>query len=149
MRDDDALLDRPRRPKRGGVRRPRTGAKRTVLDTIRNLPSYLRLLAGLMSDRDVSAMDRLLVVGAIAYVLSPIDVIPDLVPFFGQVDDVFLLVLAIQRLVKRAGRRVVMRYWRGDPRALSDASLARVVGAAAFFLPGRTRQRLRRLMGRW
>ncbi len=129
--------------------RPRSGAKRTVMSTIRELPSYLKLLAGLLSDGSVSRVDRLLVIGAVAYILSPLDFVPDVIPFFGQVDDVFLLVLAIQRLVKRAGRHTVMRYWRGDPRALSDASLSRVVGAAAFFLPGRIPGKLRQLIRRW
>lgn len=128
--------------------RPRTGAKRTVLGTIRQLPSYLRLLGGLMLDGQVSLIDRLMVVGALAYIVSPLDFIPDVIPFLGQVDDVFLLVAAIQRLVKRAGRSVVLRHWRGDPSALSDASLAAAVGAAAFFLPGGATSRLGRLMGR-
>lgn len=128
--------------------RPRSGAKRTVLSSIRNLPSYLKLLVGLMSDSTVSRLDRLLVVAAIAYIVSPIDLIPDVIPFLGQVDDVYLLVLAIQRLIKRAGRRTILRYWGGDPGALSDSSLASVVGAAAFFLPGRTRRSLHRIVGR-
>jgi uncharacterized membrane protein YkvA (DUF1232 family) len=137
------------RARSGGPARPRTGAKRTLMGTIRDLPAYLKLLFGLMSDSAVSRVDRLLVVGAIAYIVSPIDLLPDVIPFLGQVDDVYLLVLAIQRLVKRAGRGTVMRYWRGDPRALSDKTLARVVGAATFFLPGRTKQKITRLMGRW
>jgi uncharacterized membrane protein YkvA (DUF1232 family) len=127
---------------------PRTGARRTVLGTIRQLPSFLRLLAGLMTDRRVSMLDRVLVLGAMAYIVSPLDFVPDFIPFLGQADDVFLLVAAVQRLVKRAGRDVVLKYWRGDPRALSDASLAAAVGAAAFFLPGRTGKRLSRLVGR-
>ncbi len=133
----------------GGGTRPRVGAKRTLLGTIRELPAYLRLLAGLMTDGRVSALDRLLVVSAVAYILSPLDFIPDVIPFLGQVDDVFLLVLAIQRLVKGAGRATVLDYWRGDPRAISDASLSAVVGAAAFFMPARITQRLRRLFKRW
>jgi uncharacterized membrane protein YkvA (DUF1232 family) len=128
--------------------RPRTGAKRTVLGTVRQLPSYLRLLGGLMFDGRVSLVDRLMVVGAFAYIVSPLDFIPDVIPFLGQVDDVFLLVAAIQRLVKRAGRSVVMTHWRGDPSSLSDASLAAAVGAAAFFLPGGVKSRMGRLMGR-
>jgi uncharacterized membrane protein YkvA (DUF1232 family) len=127
---------------------PRTGAKRTVLGTIRQLPSYLRLLGGLMFDGRVSVIDRLMVVGAFAYIVSPLDFVPDVIPFLGQVDDVFLLVAAIQRLVKRAGRSVVLRHWRGDPAELSDASLAAAVGAAAFFLPGGAKSRLSRLMRR-
>lgn len=129
--------------------RPRTGAKRTVLGTIRQLPSFLRLFAGLLIDGRVSLLDRLLVVAAAAYLVSPLDFVPDVIPFLGQVDDVFLLVAAVQRLVKRAGREVVMRHWRGEPSALSDASLSAAVGAAAFFLPGRVGQRLRRITRRW
>jgi uncharacterized membrane protein YkvA (DUF1232 family) len=101
-----------------------------------------------MTDRRVSMLDRVLVLGAMAYIVSPLDFVPDFIPFLGQADDVFLLVAAVQRLVKRAGRDVVLKYWRGDPRALSDASLAAAVGAAAFFLPGRTGKRLSRLVGR-
>ena len=142
-------MSRPRISHRQGVEKPRTGAKRTILGTIRDLPAYLRLLAGLLTDGRVSALDRLLVVAAVAYIVSPLDFIPDIIPFFGQVDDVFLLVMAIQRLVKRAGRKTVLDYWRGDPRAISDASLAAVVGAATFFLPGRILQRLRGLIKRW
>jgi uncharacterized membrane protein YkvA (DUF1232 family) len=101
-----------------------------------------------MFDRRVSLVDRLMVVGAFAYIVSPLDFIPDVIPFLGQVDDVFLLVAAIQRLVKRAGRTVVLRHWRGDPSELSDASLAAAVGAAAFFLPSGAKSRLSRLLRR-
>ena len=46
--------------------RPRTGAKRTIMDTIRHLPNYVRLLFGLLSDRRVASVDKLLVGAAIA-----------------------------------------------------------------------------------
>ena len=79
--------------------RPRTGAKRTIMDTIRQLPNYVRLLFGLLSDRRVATVDKLLVGAAIAYIIAPIDLIPDWIPFLGEVDDVFLLVTALQRLI--------------------------------------------------
>jgi len=131
-------------PSRG----PRTGMKRSVMRVIRQIPSYLRLLAGLIGDRRVSRVDRLLVIGALAYIVSPLDFIPDLVPFLGEVDDVFLLMLALQRMVERAGIRVLRDHWRGDPAELDDLNLARVLAAAGFFLPPRMRRRLRRMAGR-
>ncbi|MFN7610691.1 MAG: YkvA family protein, partial [bacterium] len=94
--------------------------KRSVMRVIRQIPSYLRLLAGLIGDRRVSRVDRLLVIGALAYIVSPLDFIPDLVPFLGEVDDVFLLMLALQRMVERAGIRVLRDHWRGDPAELDD-----------------------------
>lgn len=123
--------------------RPRTGAKRTVLDTIRQLPNYISLLYGLLRDPRVAKLDKLLVGGAILYILTPIDLIPDFIPFMGEVDDVFLLVTALQRLIVNAGRRVVLDYWTGDPAELADMNLRKVLTAAAFFLPRRLRRRLR------
>ncbi|HXY32034.1 MAG TPA: DUF1232 domain-containing protein [Gemmatimonadaceae bacterium] len=125
------------------VRRPRVGARRTVLGAIRQMPAYLRLLAGLMTDSRVALVDKIFVGAAIAYVLSPIDLIPDDIPFLGDVDDIFILVLALQRLIDRAGYHVLRDHWKGDIDDLSRASLREVLLAAAFFLPARIRRRLR------
>ena len=73
----------------------------------------------------------------------PLDFIPDYIPFLGEVDDVFLLVTALQRLITNAGRSVVMQYWVGDPADLKAMNLRQVLMAAAFFLPRRMRRRLR------
>lgn len=124
----------------------RAGARETVLDVIRHIPDYLRLLAGLITDRRVSGVDKLLVAGAIAYILAPIDLIPDIIPFLGQVDDVFLLTTALERLVSNAGSTVLLKHWRGDPGALSMTTFRQVIAAAALFLPGRMRGRLRRMV---
>lgn len=127
---------------------PRRGARRTVVRAISQLPHYLRLLVGLMRDGRVSAGDKLLVAGAIAYILSPLDLIPDIIPFLGQVDDIFLLVTALQRLIAHAGLRVVRDHWHGDRAELHDLNLKATLGAAAFFLPGRIRRSLRRFARR-
>ena len=122
---------------------PRSGARRTVLDTIKQIPDYLRLLVGLLSDRRVAGIDKLLVAGAIAYIVMPIDFIPDFVPFIGQVDDIYLLVFSLQRLMTNAGTKVLTDHWRGAVSELNAANLRTVLMAAAFFLPPRIRRRLR------
>jgi len=122
---------------------PRRGAKRTVMHYIRQLPQYLRLLGGLLTDRRVGTVDKLLVLGAIVYIVTPIDLIPDFIPFFGEIDDVYLLVIALQRLVENAGRLVLLDHWTGSARDLADLNLRGALMAAAFFLPKRIRRRLR------
>jgi uncharacterized membrane protein YkvA (DUF1232 family) len=122
---------------------PRTGAKRTVIYYIKQLPQYLRLLGGLIGDRRVSIVDKLLVAGAMAYIIMPVDLIPDFIPFFGEVDDLYVLVLALQRLISNAGRVVLMDHWSGEPGDLADLNLRAALSAAAFFLPKRIRRRLR------
>jgi uncharacterized membrane protein YkvA (DUF1232 family) len=122
---------------------PRTGAKRTLVGTMREIPNFLRLLYGLITDARVSNVDKLLVAGAIAYVLMPMDLVPDFIPFIGEVDDVFVIVMALQRLISNAGRAVVADHWMGEPGELSSLNLERVLAACAFFLPRRVRRRLR------
>ena len=123
----------------------RAGAKRTLMSTVKELPNFLRLLGGLLTDRRVSNTDKLLVAGAIAYIVMPMDFIPDYIPFLGEVDDLFVLVLALQRLIANAGRTVIQDHWMGDPGALRELDLERILVAAAFFLPRRIRRRLRTL----
>ena len=96
---------------------------------------------GLARDSRVSMLDKLLVLGAGFYLVMPLDLIPDFLPFFGEVDDLVVLFMAIRRLIRRAGPEVVSAHWRGDPRWLSDGLVARVLAAAGWFLPGRRGRR--------
>jgi uncharacterized membrane protein YkvA (DUF1232 family) len=126
---------------------PRAGAKRTVIYYIKQLPNYLRLLGGLVMDRRVSTTDKLLVAAAIAYIALPLDFIPDFIPFYGEVDDVFVLVMALQRLIGNAGRNVLLAHWSGAVEDLADLNLREALAAAAFFLPRSIRRKLK-LIGR-
>ena len=122
---------------------PRAGAKRTVTYYVKQLPKYLKLLGGLVTDSRVSMVDKMLVLGAIAYIVMPVDLIPDFIPFLGEVDDLYLLILALQRLIANAGRPVLLDHWTGNPADLADLNLRGAIAAAAFFLPKRIRRRLR------
>ena len=143
----NARARREPRPRRQVEGTPRTGAKRTVMSYIAELPRFLRLLWGLIRDPRVEMVDKLLVAGAIAYIVAPIDLVPDFIPFLGEVDDIYLLVMSIRRMLQNAGRTVLLSHWTGDPTALRTINLERVLMAAAFFLPRRVRRRLR-VMGR-
>jgi uncharacterized membrane protein YkvA (DUF1232 family) len=122
---------------------PRTGAKRTVMYYVKQFPAYLRLLGGLLTDKRVNALDKLLVAGAIAYIVMPIDLIPDFIPFLGEVDDLYLLLFALQRLISNTGRNVLFAHWTGAAEDLADLNIQAAISAAAFFLPKRIRRRLR------
>jgi len=125
-------------------RGPRRGAKRTILSAVRQIPAYLRLLWGLMTDERVSTVDKVLVGAAIGYVIMPFDLIPDFIPLIGQVDDIYVIMLALDRLISRAGSDVLADHWDGDPRDLTPKSLEATLLAAAFFLPFSARSRARR-----
>ena len=121
---------------------PRSGAKRTVVEYAKQLPQFVALLWGLIRDSRVAMMDKVLLAGAVAYILTPMDFIPDFIPFLGEVDDVYLLVMALRRLLENAGRKVLLSHWTGDPETLRTLNLRMVIAASAFFLPRRIRRRL-------
>jgi uncharacterized membrane protein YkvA (DUF1232 family) len=105
------------------------------------IPNLLRLLVSLLRDDRVSKMDKAILAGTIIYVVSPIDVIPDFIPFIGQVDDVYLLAISILRLLNRADRSVVLDHWHGsvDIKEL----VTNIAGVAEYFLPKRIKNVLR------
>jgi uncharacterized membrane protein YkvA (DUF1232 family) len=97
------------------------------------IPNLMGLLIGLLRDERVSQADKAILAGIVMYVIVPLDVIPDFIPFIGQIDDSYLLAISILRLLNRADRRVVMDHWKGnrDIKELVD-SIAKI---AEFFLP--------------
>lgn len=54
-----------------------------------------------MRDRDASIFGKLLAVFAVAYVVMPLDLIPDVAPFIGWLDDVGVVALVGAWLMKR------------------------------------------------
>jgi len=102
------------------------------------LPNLVRLLGRLLKDSRVPTAEKALFVGAIIYVISPLDFIPDVFPFIGQVDDIYLVVLTLIRLINRTSEGVVREHWSGggDIVALIDS----VVSIAPTFLPKRVKR---------
>jgi len=77
------------------------------------IPNLLVLCARLMVDPRVPAKERLLVAGAIVYAFLPLDFMPDMIPFVGQVDDLYLIGLTLLRLMSVTDPRVVREHWHG------------------------------------
>ncbi len=64
---------------------------------IRHMPSYAKLAWALARDPRLSRARRAAVLAGAAYVISPIDLIPGIIPVVGQLDDV-LIALGVIRL---------------------------------------------------
>ncbi len=87
------------------------------------LPNMVMLLGRLLKDARVPTAEKALFLAAIVYVISPLDLIPDIFPFIGQVDDLYVVALTLLRLVNRTDESVVRQHWSGggDIVALSDS----------------------------
>src|SRR5437870_12102976 len=77
------------------------------------LPNMVMLCARLMVDSRVPRVERALFAAAVIYAIIPFDFIPDMLPFVGQIDDLFLIFLTVLRLIDRTDDTVVREHWRG------------------------------------
>jgi len=77
------------------------------------LPNMVALCARLMVDARVPTTERALFAAAVIYAIIPLDFLPDMIPFLGQVDDLFLVAMTLLRLVDRTDDMVVREHWRG------------------------------------
>jgi uncharacterized membrane protein YkvA (DUF1232 family) len=102
----------PRMPRRRGPR----GLIRTLnyvafLPLASRAPTYGRLLVALLGDDRIPASRKAILGIAAGYLLSPLDIIPDAIPILGALDDVAVVVIALDIFLE------------GVPRALLDEKL--------------------------
>ncbi|MGC0236271.1 YkvA family protein [Arthrobacter nitrophenolicus] len=90
----------------------------TMKDALRLLPDLLRLIRRLAGDRTVAVGVRIRLVLLLAYLLSPIDLVPDFIPVIGYADDAVIVALVLRSVIKRAGEDAVRRHWPGSPAGL-------------------------------
>jgi uncharacterized membrane protein YkvA (DUF1232 family) len=104
------------------------------------LPNLVKLLYRLVADARVSKADKAVLIAVAVYVISPIDLIPDFFPFIGEVDDIYLVAIALLRLINRADSDVINEHWEGsvDIKAL----VTNISNLASFFLPKKVRSLL-------
>lgn len=103
-------------------------------------PNLLLLSARLMVDPRVPATERVLVAGAILYAVIPLDFIPDMLPFVGQVDDAYLIAISLLRLMTVTDPLVVRQHWRGG------GDVVELVGSTALIAKKLLPARIRRLL---
>jgi uncharacterized membrane protein YkvA (DUF1232 family) len=103
--------------------RPKGVPTRTVIATI---PDLLRLLRSLIADPTVPLDVRIVLVGLLAWIVSPIDLIPEFIPGLGPIDDIVVAVAALRFVRRRVGLSEMRARWKGS--AEGFAVIARVVG---------------------
>jgi len=104
------------------------------------IPNLLVLCARLMTDPRVPGKERALLAGAIVYAIIPLDLIPDMIPFVGQIDDVYLISMMLLRLMTLAPPEVVREHWDGG------GDVVEFIGAAALLSAKLLPARIRRLL---
>ncbi|TXI50275.1 MAG: DUF1232 domain-containing protein [Mycobacterium sp.] len=97
-----------------------------IQDTLRLLPDVLRLLKRLATDPELPRRVRVALVMLLAFIVSPIDLIPDFIPAIGYADDVIITALVLRWVSRTAGADALARQWPGTPDGL--AAVRRLCG---------------------
>lgn len=107
---------------------------------VRALPDLVRLVVGLARDPAVPTTAKVALAAAVAYLASPVDLVPDFIPVLGYLDDVLLAAVLLDGLLNFVDRRLVLRYWPGSAEALDR--LARTARVLAAWVPRRLKARI-------
>jgi uncharacterized membrane protein YkvA (DUF1232 family) len=77
------------------------------------------LVRRLLGDPRVPRRRRVLLGLLVVYLASPIDLVPDVIPVAGQLDDAILVALALRALLRGGGEALVREHWPGPERSLA------------------------------
>jgi uncharacterized membrane protein YkvA (DUF1232 family) len=104
------------------------------------LPRLGWMIASLLTDRRVPVSAKLVLAGMAFYLASPLDLVPDVIPFFGVLDDVLLAALVADGILNHVDRAVLLKYWPGPPESLD--AVATWARRLARWVPNRVKDRV-------
>ena len=87
----------------------------SAADLVRVGPDVVRLGRDLVVDGSTPRGVRAALVLLVAWLVSPIDLIPEFIPVLGPLDDVIVAVIVLRYVRRRLGADELRRRWRGTP----------------------------------
>lgn len=85
----------------------------------RLIPDCLVLLRRVMRDERTPRSSKVLLAFVVGYLLFPIDLVPDVIPVAGQLDDAILVALALRRILRNTRADLLGEHWPGPPESLA------------------------------
>ena len=82
------------------------------------IPDCVILFKRLLGDPMVPRGSKFWLGGLILYLAMPIDLVPDLVPIAGQLDDAIIVALVLRHVLRRAGAGPIRQHWPGPQSSL-------------------------------
>jgi uncharacterized membrane protein YkvA (DUF1232 family) len=127
----------------------RTNLDRQVREYLLLLPDLFALVTRLIADPRVDASLKVQLIAVSAYVISPIDLVPDFLLPVGLIDDIVAVAFVLSRVVRimeEAGEDILREHWEGEGDVL--VQVQSVAGTADGVLNRVILRRLRRRFSR-
>ncbi len=108
-------------------------------------PDLFHLLTKLALDKDVPVAEKAKIAGALAYFISPIDLIPEaIVGPIGYLDDVALAAFVINSVMKNCDHAIITRHWAGEDDVL--VLVQQIVDVSSDMLGNKIWDKLKRIV---
>ncbi len=85
-----------------------------VLAALPLVPEVTRLVRSARADPAMPRQNRLALGAVLLYLRSPIDLLPDLLPGIGTVDDLIIAGVVLRRVARRVGTPALRSHWPGS-----------------------------------
>lgn len=136
--------------KHGAGSRGRAGFSRALkllafLPVASRIPTYARLVAALVLDDRMPASRKALLAGAAGYLIVGRDLIPDAVPLVGGVDDLVIVVLAVDLFLEGVPEDLLAE--KLEDLGIDRAAFNRDMDQVRRLTPGPVRRTIRRVPG--
>jgi len=86
----------------------------SLREAVRIVPDTATLVRRLARDQTLGSGIRLRLCLLLAYLVFPIDLVPDVIPVLGYADDAIVIGLVLRSVIRRAGPDTVRRHWPGN-----------------------------------
>lgn len=111
-----------------------------MLRLLRALPALGAMVAGLLKDPSLPRTVKIALVAAAVYLASPFDLVPDVIPFAGWIDDALVGAIVLDGLLNFVDRHLLLRYWPASERSLH--TLARIARTLTAWVPPGVKARI-------
>lgn len=76
-------------------------------------PDIVDLYYNLLKDKKVPIESKAILLGIILYLASPIDIIPDFIPFVGEIDDIAIAFFGLSKIINDVDDDIIIRNYHG------------------------------------
>jgi uncharacterized membrane protein YkvA (DUF1232 family) len=97
------------------------------------IPNLVVLIGRLSMDKRVPWDTKATLLAGAAYIVSPIDFVPDVIPGLGQVEDLLVAVLLLDGILNEIDPDIIREHWNGDTVTLER--LRGIVNSIMKFVP--------------
>ena len=108
----------------------KAGKKSKYLEYLLAAPDLFHLVVKLTVDPDVDAKYKVILGLTVAYFVSPVDLIPDIVPIVGILDDVAIVAFALNGIIcNGCSEEVLAKHWAGNDQDILNL-IKRIINVA-------------------